>query len=65
MAQAGRALPPRLVAVSKGQPVELMHEAYTYGARHFGENYVSPSHDTLYSTHYLCCSLFLAGSRVM
>lgn len=39
--QAGRSLPPRLVAVSKGQPVDLVQEAYSYGVRHFGENYVS------------------------
>ena len=38
--QAGRSHPPRLVAVSKGRSVDLMQEAYSYGARHFGENYV-------------------------
>ena len=41
LAQAGRPLPPRLVAVSKGRPVGLVEEAYGCGVRHFGENYVS------------------------
>jgi hypothetical protein len=31
---------PRLVAVSKTKPVELLREAYDAGHRHFGENYV-------------------------
>jgi len=31
---------PRLVAVSKTKPVELIKEAYVAGQRHFGENYV-------------------------
>lgn len=31
---------PRLVAVSKTKPVELIVEAYKEGQRHFGENYV-------------------------
>lgn len=39
--QAGHSMPPRLVAVSKGQTVDLVQEAYSYGIRHFGENYVS------------------------
>lgn len=30
----------RLIAVSKGQPLEKMKEAYTAGQRAFGENYV-------------------------
>ncbi|XP_066149795.1 pyridoxal phosphate homeostasis protein [Euwallacea fornicatus] len=33
-------LKPRLVAVSKVKPVELIIEAYEEGQRHFGENYV-------------------------
>lgn len=32
---------PRLVAVSKKQPVEKIVWAYRQGLRHFGENYVS------------------------
>jgi len=32
--------PPRLVAVSKTKPVELLQEAYGAGQRVFGENYV-------------------------
>ena len=31
---------PCLVAVSKTKPNELIEEAYKYGQRHFGENYV-------------------------
>lgn len=31
---------PRLVAVSKTKPPELIREAYDNGVRHFGENYV-------------------------
>ncbi|KAG9509441.1 Pyridoxal phosphate homeostasis protein, partial [Fragariocoptes setiger] len=31
---------PRLVAVSKFQPVELIIEAYNCGQRYFGENYI-------------------------
>ncbi len=31
---------PRLVAVSKTKPKELIVEAYEAGQRHFGENYV-------------------------
>ena len=31
---------PRLVAVSKTKPVELILEAYTAGQRCFGENYI-------------------------
>ena len=33
--------PPRLVAVSKTKPVEMIEEAYSCGQRVFGENYVS------------------------
>lgn len=33
-------LQPRLVAVSKTKPVELIKEAYDAGHRDFGENYV-------------------------
>jgi len=32
--------PPRLVAVSKTKPKELIIEAYNVGHRHFGENYI-------------------------
>ena len=31
---------PRLVAVSKTKPTELLQEAYDAGQRDFGENYV-------------------------
>ena len=37
---AGREGTPRLVAVSKTKPVELLREAYDAGQREFGENYV-------------------------
>ena len=37
---AGRDRPPRLVAVSKTKPVELLKAAYDAGQRDFGENYV-------------------------
>jgi uncharacterized pyridoxal phosphate-containing UPF0001 family protein len=33
-------LEPRLVAVSKTKPVDMLMEAYNEGQRHFGENYV-------------------------
>ncbi len=36
---------PRLVAVSKTKPKELVMEAYTAGHRHFGENYIQVSKD--------------------
>ena len=38
-ASAGRPV-PRLVAVSKTKPTELLMEAYGAGQRSFGENYV-------------------------
>lgn len=31
---------PRLIAVSKTKPVEIIEKAYSIGQRHFGENYV-------------------------
>ncbi|KAJ7305127.1 hypothetical protein JRQ81_010997 [Phrynocephalus forsythii] len=34
------AIQPRLVAVSKTKPVEMVIEAYNHGQRCFGENYV-------------------------
>ncbi|XP_068131061.1 pyridoxal phosphate homeostasis protein [Hyperolius riggenbachi] len=34
------AIQPRLVAVSKTKPVDLVIEAYRHGQRYFGENYV-------------------------
>ena len=40
VASAGRTAPPRLVAVSKTKPVELLRAAYDAGQRDFGENYV-------------------------
>lgn len=33
-------LQPRLVAVSKTKPAELLQEAYDEGHRDFGENYL-------------------------
>lgn len=33
-------VPPRLVAVSKTKPKEMIIEAYEAGQRHFGENYI-------------------------
>ena len=45
MAQVGRSVPPRIVAVTKGRSTNLVREAYNYGIHHFGENYVS----TVYS----------------
>ncbi len=36
---------PRLVAVSKTKPVELLKEAYDAGQRDFGENYVQELSD--------------------
>lgn len=32
---------PRLVAVSKTKPAEMVMDAYSHGQRSFGENYVS------------------------
>ena len=41
---------PRLVAVSKTKPKELIIKTYEYGQRNFGENYVQElvdkGHDT-------------------
>ena len=37
------AVAPRLVAVSKTKPPEMVIEAYRQGQRNFGENYVSPT----------------------
>lgn len=39
-ARAGRATPPRLVAVSKTKPTAALAAAYAAGQRVFGENYV-------------------------
>ena len=39
-AYAAKRPAPRLVAVSKTKPVELLREAYDAGVRDFGENYV-------------------------
>lgn len=38
--RSGRSQAPRLVAVSKTKPAELVQEAYNAGQRDFGENYV-------------------------
>ena len=58
--QAGRSLPPRLVAASKGQPAELVQEAHSCGVRHFGENYVSERVTSV--VHFT--RTFVAGTRV-
>ena len=60
LSQAGRSLPPRLVAASKGQPVGLIQDAYDYGVGHFGENYVSRTTCSQIET----MKGFAAGSRV-
>lgn len=39
--QALPAVSPRLVAVSKTKPPDMVVEAYRQGQRNFGENYVS------------------------
>jgi PLP dependent protein len=39
-ARATLSLQPRVVAVSKRKPVEMVRELYEHGHRHFGENYV-------------------------
>lgn len=36
------AIQPRLVAVSKTKPADMVMEAYGHGQRTFGENYVRP-----------------------
>lgn len=41
------AVPPRLVAVSKTKPPEMVVEAYRQGQRNFGENYVSIIYATI------------------
>merc|ERR1719335_1345911 len=40
VAEAGLSDPPRLVAVSKTKPVEMLMACYNAGHRDFGENYV-------------------------
>lgn len=35
------AVQPRVVAVSKTKPAEMVIDAYSHGQRSFGENYVS------------------------
>ena len=42
---------PRLVAVSKTKPTEVIEDAYACGQRCFGENYVSSSYIFLSSFH--------------
>ena len=46
---------PRLVAVSKKQPVEKVTWAYRQGVRHFGENYVSLHNHT----YHVCLIMVL------
>lgn len=45
---------PRLVAVSKIKPVEVVMEAYHADQRHFGENYVQELCDKAPQV-YICC----------
>jgi pyridoxal phosphate enzyme (YggS family) len=40
ISQRLKVVSPRLVAISKTKPPELIKSAYEYGLRHFGENYV-------------------------
>ncbi|CAL8275087.1 unnamed protein product [Boreogadus saida] len=47
------ALPPRLVAVSKTKPPEMVIEAYKQGQRYFGENYVNELVDKASNTEIL------------
>ena len=44
-AQTRSPQPPRLVAVSKTKPRELVLAAYAAGQRHFGENYIQELYD--------------------
>jgi uncharacterized pyridoxal phosphate-containing UPF0001 family protein len=57
---------PRLVAVSKTKPKELIIKAYEYGQRNFGENYVQElidkGHDT--EVRALGCAVH-GGSRFL
>ena len=45
--------PPRLVAVSKTKPKELVLAAYAAGQRHFGENYVQELFDKSHDAEVL------------
>lgn len=45
---------PRLVAVSKTKPAEMVLDAYSHGQRSFGENYVSAAGAGLCCA-VLCC----------
>lgn len=46
---------PRLVAISKTKPAEVVREAYDCGLRHFGENYVKELFEK--ANHPLLCDL--------
>lgn len=51
--ESGRDVPPRLVAVSKKQPVEKIQLAYREGGlRHFGENYVQELRDKAWTLQF-------------
>ena len=45
--------PPRLVAVSKTKPIEMIIEAYNAGHRDFGENYVQELDEKSHSREIL------------
>ena len=45
--------PPRLVAVSKTKPIEMIIEAYDAGHRDFGENYVQELDEKSHSQEIL------------
>lgn len=57
------AVQPRLVAVSKTKPAEMVIDAYSHGQRSFGENYVQEllekASDSRVSTQFLIYSLSL------
>lgn len=48
---------PRVVAVSKKQPVEKIQMVYEEGIRHFGENYVSGVGQSAWLTDIACIHL--------
>ena len=46
---------PRLVAVSKKQPLEKVQWAYHQGLQHFGENYVREERCCYICSKLFCC----------
>uniref|UniRef100_A0A8C5PZE1 Pyridoxal phosphate homeostasis protein n=1 Tax=Leptobrachium leishanense TaxID=445787 RepID=A0A8C5PZE1_9ANUR len=51
--QALPSIPPRLVAVSKTKPADMVIEAYKHGQRYFGENYVQELFEKASDTNIL------------